>query len=64
MALAVGSAARVGYAALVTAHVPTGRVALQDVLRLAITDLGTRPQRDDWRQILDETQSAYEMARS
>ena len=34
------------------AHVPTGPVALQDVLRFAITDLGVRPLREDWRDVL------------
>ena len=34
------------------AHLPTGSVTLQDVLRFAILDLGVEPLRDDWPQIL------------
>jgi len=34
------------------AHLPTGHVALQDVLRFAIIDLGVEPLRDDWDAIL------------
>ncbi|MGH3088110.1 MAG: hypothetical protein ACRDSJ_12420 [Rubrobacteraceae bacterium] len=42
------------------AHIPTGRVSLEDVIRLAIRDFGVEPQRDDWREILDETQATFE----
>jgi hypothetical protein len=51
------SAAQVGYRGLVGTHVPTGWVELQDVLRFAITHLDVKPRRDDWRQILDQTQA-------
>lgn len=34
------------------AHLPTGVVALQDVLRFAIADLGVEPLRDDWSEVL------------
>jgi hypothetical protein len=34
------------------AHVPTGVVTLQDVVRFAIVDLGVRPLRDDWSEVL------------
>ncbi len=34
------------------AHLPTGQVALPDVLRFAIVDLGVRPLRDDWPDLL------------
>jgi hypothetical protein len=33
-------------------HLPTGEVSLADVLRLAITELGVEPRRDDWESIL------------
>ena len=36
------------------AHLPTGHVALQDVLRFAIVDLGVAPLRDDWEAILGD----------
>jgi len=35
-----------------SAHFPTGLVALQQVLRLLITDFGVRPRRRDWTRIL------------
>lgn len=41
-------------------HFPTGRVALENVLRMAIQELGVSPQRDDWAEVLDSTQAAYE----
>jgi len=34
------------------AHLPTGPVTLQDVLRFAIVDLGVEPLRPDWRDVL------------
>lgn len=49
---------------LVQAHIPTGRIALEDVLRFAITVFGVRPQRDDWSDVLDRTQAAYEAWRT
>ncbi len=36
------------------AHIPTGRVTLQDVLRFAIVDLGVAPLRDDWPLLLKD----------
>ncbi len=33
-------------------HLPTGEVSLADVLRLAITELGVEPRREDWDAIL------------
>lgn len=42
------------------AHIPTGRVALEDLLRFAITELGVEPQRDDWQEVLSETQGKFE----
>jgi hypothetical protein len=45
-------------------HVPTGLVALEQVLRLAITQFGVQPLRDDWARILDETQALHEEYRA
>ena len=42
------------------AHFPTGLVALEEVLRLAIREFGVRPRRPDWAEVLDSTQAAYE----
>lgn len=58
--LHLGAGARVGHNELANAHIPTGRIALEDVLRLAIRDLGVTPLRNDWAEVLDSTQAAYE----
>ena len=42
------------------AHFPTGRMALEDVLRLVITHFGVRPLRGDWESVLNTTQGAFE----
>ena len=46
------------------AHLPTNRIALEDVLRLAISELNVTPRRKDWNQVLTRTQSAYEKWRT
>lgn len=45
-------------------HVPTGRVAVEDVIRFAITQLSVEPIRADWAQVLDEAQKRHERYRS
>lgn len=45
-------------------HIPTGRIALEDVLRLAVLEFKAEPIRADWADILDTTQEAYEAWRS
>ncbi|MBI4214029.1 MAG: hypothetical protein HY534_06950 [Chloroflexi bacterium] len=62
--LHLGPSAQVGHASLQRAHVPTGRVALEDILRLAIDELGVQPLRDDWQQVLAQAQEGFERARS
>lgn len=52
--------ARVGREEFAKAHLPTGRVALEDVLRLAINGFGIKPLREDWSDILDSTQTKFE----
>lgn len=42
------------------AHVPTGPIALQDVIRLAITDFGVLPRRQDWDTLLQRTRRVFE----
>jgi hypothetical protein len=56
----LGAAAELGFADLGRAHLPTGRIGLEHVLRLAIRDLGVEARRDDWREVLDEAQEANE----
>jgi hypothetical protein len=38
------------------AHVPTGLISLQSVLRFAIEEVGAEPLRPDWRVVLAETE--------
>ena len=42
------------------AHLPTGRIVREDVLRLAITHFGIVPLRQDWETILEKTQGAFQ----
>lgn len=46
-------------AGLERVHLPTGRVALEQILRLAISELGVQPRRKDWATVLDRTQAAF-----
>ena len=50
--LHLSAGAQVQFSALARAHLPTGLVQLNEVLRLAIADLGIRPLRADWSDIL------------
>jgi hypothetical protein len=45
-------------------HFPTGRVSLEDVLRLAIKEFGAQPARADWEDILEESKATYEAWRT
>jgi hypothetical protein len=56
-------ASRVQHPVLQMAHIPTGRVAVEDVIRLTIREFGARPLRDDWDAVLTRTQAAYDRAR-
>jgi hypothetical protein len=42
------------------AHFPTGRIAIEDVLRLLITEWGVKPLHNDWEAILDRTSAAFQ----
>lgn len=46
------------------AHVPTGRISLEEVLRFTIEDLGVLPLRDDWDEVLRESQQRFERWRT
>lgn len=50
--------------ALVRAHLPTERVSLESVVRLAIDELGVEPLRSDWNAILNETVDAFKTYRT
>ena len=45
-------------------HIPTARIAVEDVIRFAIMELGATPQRDDWEQVLNETSAAFREQRT
>ena len=57
--LHLGPGGRDGYDRLQRAHVPTGLMRIQDVLKLAITDLGVEPliDREVALQTLAETRT-------
>lgn len=64
--LHLGAGARVGFPGLTELHLPSGRVAIEDVLHLAV-ELGAEPRpkhRDDWEKILRRTRAAYERWRT
>jgi hypothetical protein len=50
--LHLSAGARVGNSNLTRAHLPTGSVLLEDVLRLAIDAFGVQPLREDWSELL------------
>ena len=62
--LHLGAGAELGFALLQGAHVPTGRIAIEDLLRLAIGELAVQPLRDDWREVLEGAQAGYEAWRT
>jgi hypothetical protein len=33
-------------------HIPTGNIALEDVIRMLITEFGVEPRRADWESVL------------
>jgi hypothetical protein len=45
-------------------HLPTGRVALEAVVRFLILDLDVVPRRDDWRSVLDRHEEQFRQART
>lgn len=62
--LHLGAGAMVGHKGVAEAHLETGRVAIESLLRCAIAELGAEPLRDDWRQVLDDAQAAFEKWRT
>lgn len=58
--LHLGAGAGIGRPELVAAHLPTGRIAIEDFLRLVLRDFGATPRRSDWEAVLSETQAALE----
>ena len=60
----LGPAAAVGRGELEGAHIPTGRVALEQTLRFAIEAFRLRPRRADWRDVLFWTRRRFEQWRT
>jgi hypothetical protein len=61
----VGSAMLVSGATLDSkAHVSTGRVSVEDIIRLAIDELHVEPRRAEWRKVTEQTRGAYAKYRS
>lgn len=58
--LHLGTAAEIGWQALMKVHLPTNRIAVEDFLRVAIEELGVTPLREDWREVLGESLEVFE----
>lgn len=46
------------------AHIPTGRVSLEQVIRFVIDQLGVEPLRNDWDSVLSLNEGLFELHRS
>jgi hypothetical protein len=57
--LHLGPSAKVGLTILANAHLPTGRLALVNILRLAISEFGVVPRRDDWADVFAGAEYGY-----
>jgi hypothetical protein len=60
----LGHASGVTRPELIAAHLPTGRVSLEQFIRFLLEDFEIRPNKSDWRGILERTQAAFEHHRS
>jgi hypothetical protein len=40
-------------------HVPSGRVSVEAVLRLLLSELGVPPKREDWANVLDDSEALF-----
>lgn len=60
----LGSSSKLGLKTLNKLHLPTGRIALEQVLRLAVEELGVKPVKTDWSIILSEAQGLFEQWRT
>jgi hypothetical protein len=56
----IGMGARVDYPQLITAHLPTNRISVEDFLLLSIRDLGVEPLREEWESMLEESRGGFE----
>ena len=60
----LGQAAQIGLPALANAHIPSERVPLESVIRLAVDHFAVVPLRQDWQRILEDTQRQFEERRT
>ena len=56
----LGAGAQIGRRELQGCHIPTGMIALEQVIRLAIEEPGVEPLRGDWDDVLREGQTVFE----
>lgn len=54
-----GAGAMVGRAEVQRAHFPTGRVSVEEFVRLVIEAFDVKTRRRDWRAVLQQTQAAF-----
>jgi hypothetical protein len=45
-------------------HLPSGRVGVESVLRLVLTELEAKPLRSDWQIVLDDSEAAFQKWRT
>jgi hypothetical protein len=45
-------------------HIPSGRVAFEEVVRFLIADLGVTPSRDDWQEVIGEAEDRFRAFRT
>jgi hypothetical protein len=50
--------------ALYRLHVPSGRVAFEEVLRFLLGEFDVEPARDDWNEVLSDSQARFEAFRT
>jgi hypothetical protein len=62
--LHIRQGAGLGREELQRAHLPTGRVALENFVRLLIVDFGVPPEKDNWEDELAKSLAEFEADRS
>jgi hypothetical protein len=58
--LHIGQGAGVAHRDLRDAHLPTGRISVEEFIRCLIVDFHVPPRRSDWEAILTRAQQAFE----
>jgi hypothetical protein len=58
--LHLGLGLQLGRKELLKAHIPTGRIALEQVIRFAVETFGVGCHRTDWAKILDRNQRVFD----